>query len=666
MPRRHLVLIAGLLAILLSLTWWRLRGPDPLPANAPAGQFSAARAVTILGGLLREGRPHPIGTPLNQTVRQRVEAAFRSLGYTTEFQREFVCNATPTCATVENVLAYPPASAGPWVLLVAHYDSVGAGPGASDDGAGTAALVEVARALGKPSNVAFLVTDGEEAGLLGAEAFVKSAWKDRVAIVVNVEYRGASGPSFLFETSRGNAGLMPVMRSMTRPAASSLFYTIYEMLPNDTDVSVFKKAELPALNFGAIGDVSWYHTPLDDIAHVDPRTMQHHGDNLLAVTRELQRGFGRTDHNATFFDVLNFYLVAWPERWTLLMAIGSLVVLLIGMRGHSWRTILGGAALSVVTVAIAAIVGAASTFVAHSRAGSASRLATPEPVLIAMWLAGIAAAILAFSMARTNDRRGLFAGVGLVWNVVAVAAAIKLPGTAFLFLVPAVAFAFCVAARAVQPLLAAIITSVASALVLFPLALFLYPALGKTSLIGIAVIVAMVWTAVAPWMEPRRFRLGAAVAVMAIAAAAITLAFPVYTAERPQRRSIDHALPSPTVSTAVSRNGEIATIRLASRRAADRLMLDFSERVDVLRVNGVEPAAPNRPRSSTSRRGVTVYSNEAVVEVRARQGVEFTATDLTYGLPAEAADAARKRDAENSVPSHRGDVTLSQVKGKLP
>lgn len=663
MPRRSLALIIALLALLLTLIWWRLRGPDPLPATSPPDRFSAANAVAILAGLLREGNPHPVGTPLNRTVRQRIEARFQSLGYTTEVQRAFVCNATPTCATVENVLAWPPGSAGPWIFLAAHYDSVGAGPGASDDGAGVAALAEVARALGRPSNVAFLVTDGEEAGLLGAEAFVKSPWKDRVAVVVNVEYRGTSGLSFLFETSQGNAGLMPVMRSMARPAASSLFYTIYEMLPNDTDVSVFKKAGLAALNFGAIGDVSWYHTPLDDLAHVDPRTMQHHGDNLLAIARALQRGFVRTDQNATFFDVLNLHLVGWPEAWTVWIAIASFLVLLIGVRGLSWRAVIAGAALSLLALLTAALLGAASSLVAHSRAGSASRLATPEPVVVAMWLAGIAAATLAFSIVRTNERRGLFAGAGLVWNVMAVAAAIKLPGTAFLFLVPAAAFALCLAARA-HPLIASIVTSIAVGLVLFPLALFVYPALGKTSLVGIAVLVALVCTTVVPWMEPRRYRLGAGLALMAIAVAAINLVFPVYTAERPRRRSIDHELPAPPVRATVSRNGEIATVRVASDRGADRLMVEFSDHVDVLRVNGVEPAPPNR-RGSMRRGGVTVYSNEAVVEVRGPQGIAFTATDLTYGLPDEAREAARKRDAERAVPSHRGDVTLSTVKGRI-
>ena len=661
MPSRSLILVIGVLAAILGLISWRLRGPDPLPADAPSDQFSSARAIAVLSDLLREGMPHPVGTPLNRTIRERIEARFAKLGYTTEVQRDFVCNATPSCATVENVFAYPPGSGGPWVVLLAHYDSVGAGPGASDDGVGTAVLLEAARAMGRPSNVAFLITDGEEAGLLGAEAFVKSSWKDRVSIVVNVENRGTSGPSFLFETSRGNAGLMPAVRSIRRPAASSLFYTVYEMLPNDTDVTVFKKAGVAALNFGAIGDVWHYHTPLDDLAHVNPRTVQHHGDNLLAAARALQQGFHRTEHNATFFDVLNLFVVAWPEKATLWIAIASFVVLLAGLRGQSWRAIAIGAGLTVLTIAIALIIGIVLVWLAHSRAGSAGRLATPEPVLIAMWLAGVAAAILAFSIPRTIDRRGLFAGTAVVWNAIALALTIALPGAAFLVLVPAVALALCLV-RA-NPLIATLFASAAAAFVLFPLALFLYPALGKTSLVPIATMVALVFTTVAPWLEPRRLRLGASLALLAAVSAAATVAFPLYTAERPRRASIDHELPAPTVRVTVDRSGGVATIRASSERNADRLIVEFDERVDVLRVNGVEPSPPNRDR--VWRGALTVYATEATIEVRAREGIEFTATDLTYGLPEEERDAARQRISKNGVPTHRGDVTLSSVKGRI-
>jgi hypothetical protein len=63
----------------------------------------------------------------------------------------------------------------PAVLVMSHYDSVHNSPGAADDSLGAAAALEIARALKagpQPArDVIFLFTDGEEAGLLGAEAF---------------------------------------------------------------------------------------------------------------------------------------------------------------------------------------------------------------------------------------------------------------------------------------------------------------------------------------------------------------------------------------------------------------------------------------------------------------------------------------------------------------
>ena len=79
-----------------------------------------------------------------------------------------------------------------------------------DDGAGVAALLETLRALrtGPPlrNDILFVITDGEEDGLLGASAFVAEnpAAKD-VRVVVNFEARGNAGESQMFETSAGNA-----------------------------------------------------------------------------------------------------------------------------------------------------------------------------------------------------------------------------------------------------------------------------------------------------------------------------------------------------------------------------------------------------------------------------------------------------------------------------
>ncbi len=94
-----------------------------------------------------------------------------------------------------------------------------AGPGASDDGAAIAAMLETVRALRSDdqlrggdqlrNDLVLLITDGEEDGLLGAAAFARQHPLARQrGVVLNWEARGVSGPSLMFETSRHNAALV--------------------------------------------------------------------------------------------------------------------------------------------------------------------------------------------------------------------------------------------------------------------------------------------------------------------------------------------------------------------------------------------------------------------------------------------------------------------------
>ena len=102
---------------------------------------------------------------------------------------------------VRNVLARLPGRTpgGRAVVLMSHYDGVGGGPAAGDDAAGTAAILETLRALraGPPlaHDVIALITDGEEAGLLGAAAFVREhPWAKDVGVTLNFEARGTARP----------------------------------------------------------------------------------------------------------------------------------------------------------------------------------------------------------------------------------------------------------------------------------------------------------------------------------------------------------------------------------------------------------------------------------------------------------------------------------------
>jgi hypothetical protein len=195
---------------------------------------------------------------------------------------------------VNNIVAtFPGPSNTRAVMLVAHSDSVPEGPGAADDGAGLIVILEAIRALraGPPlkNDLVVLFSDGEEArGLLGAQAYAAGHpdLADRIGVMVNLEARGSSGPGLMFETSDDNAALIrEFARSAPYPMATSLMAAIYKLLPNNTDFTPLKNAGVTGLNFAFLETYQSYHTPLDTAGNLDPRSVQHLGDNIVGVAR---------------------------------------------------------------------------------------------------------------------------------------------------------------------------------------------------------------------------------------------------------------------------------------------------------------------------------------------------------------------------------------------
>ena len=247
------LLVAGVCA-------FREGTPDPLPASSAQDVFSADRALVCLNAFTTA--PHPIGSAEHDRVRDYLVSQFTSLGVTPEIQRATGVTARYEVAgTVENIVARLKGTGGAAdaVALVAHYDSVAAGPGAGDDGAGVAALLETLRALRAGptlrNDILFVITDGEEDGLLGASAFVaENPAAQDVRVAVNFEARGNAGESQMFETSAGNGRLVQIFaQAAPHPSGSSLTYEIYKHMPNDTDMTVFKKSGAAGLNFAFIG-----------------------------------------------------------------------------------------------------------------------------------------------------------------------------------------------------------------------------------------------------------------------------------------------------------------------------------------------------------------------------------------------------------------------------
>jgi hypothetical protein len=534
----------AIFAVLFALTWWRYSPPAPVAADAPADRFSATRARAVQEKLVGDGATRFVGTEGNRRGREAMIAELGKAGWTVETQEAMTCTHYGLCVPVANVVAHLDGTdpALPGVLMSAHHDSVGAGPGASDDGLGVATIVESARAISagkRPKRtIVALLTDGEESGLVGADAFVRShPLAGKVRATVNVDARGSSGPSSMFETSRGNAWLASLMgEHLERPVTTSLFYEVYRRMPNDTDFSITKTIA-SGVNFANIRQIEHYHTPLDDLAHSDLGTLQHHGDHVLGMTRAFADGeiAARSDQigDAVWFDVLAFGIVRWPENWSILLAIIAFAFVL----RHVIRARAFDRGLAVFPAALA--VGGAGGFVAAtllSMLGAVPSpwVAQPRPGILAIELGALAGALGAIRLLAITPR-ALWAGTWLFWALLGIVTSKLAPGASYLFIVPAIAAGIAGQARFE---VACVAPAAVAATLTLTLRDGLYDALGFAVAPLLAIPVILLATTLAPMLVPTDKRIpigGAALSVIGLLAAAIV---PKYTAEHPQRVNV--------------------------------------------------------------------------------------------------------------------------------
>ena len=98
-----------------------------------------------------------------------------------------------TRAIVHNIIVKIPGTGqGKAVAIAAHYDTVPTTPGASDDSAPVAAMIETARALlaGEPlkNDVILIFTGEEEVAQTGVKAFLEQhPWTGEIGLVLNFE-----------------------------------------------------------------------------------------------------------------------------------------------------------------------------------------------------------------------------------------------------------------------------------------------------------------------------------------------------------------------------------------------------------------------------------------------------------------------------------------------
>ncbi|HZW63658.1 MAG TPA: M28 family peptidase [Flavobacteriaceae bacterium] len=324
--------LAALLLIALAVYWSysSLTPSNTVETPKDSDTFSTQKALAHVEVLSQ--KPHYLGTTAHDTIKQYLLSELAALGFEVSIQEAYsLTEDWGSFTKPQNILArYKGSENGKALLLMSHYDSNPfSSYGASDAGSGVATILEGVRAyLSKhtPKNdLLVLFTDAEELGLNGADIFVnKHAWAKQVGLVLNFEARGSGGPSYmLIETNGGNATLVDqfIKANPEYPVANSLAYSIYKMLPNDTDLTRFREdANIDGFNFAFIDDHYDYHTALDRFDRMDVSSLKHQASYLMPLLSY----FGNADlsdvkatQDLVYFNVPLFKMVSYPFSWAI-------------------------------------------------------------------------------------------------------------------------------------------------------------------------------------------------------------------------------------------------------------------------------------------------------------------------------------------------------------
>lgn len=318
--------------------------------SIPKEEFDLERAMDHVRQMARE--PHGVGFPAHETVKDYLVSELQELGLEVELQTGYTSGDWGNVSEATNILTRIDGTNedGKDLLLLSHYDShPHSSFGASDAASGVATILEGIRSFlakgKKPWNdIVVVFTDSEELGLNGASLFANAhPWSDNIGLVLNFEARGSGGPGImLVETNRGNEKLIREFDAagVRFPVGNSLAYSVYKMLPNDTDLTVFREdRDIDGFNFAFVDDHFDYHTAMDTAERLDIRTLAHQASYLVPLLRH----FSETDisdlkspndqvyYNMPYYGLVCFsFDLIWPLYFAAILFFG--LVLAFGIR----------------------------------------------------------------------------------------------------------------------------------------------------------------------------------------------------------------------------------------------------------------------------------------------------------------------------------------------
>jgi Zn-dependent M28 family amino/carboxypeptidase len=239
------------------------------------------QAGTFSGSLLGPSSIPVVG--ISQSDGQELRQAIRAGRGTARV----TVDAGMSTGTASNVVATRPGGSRT-IVIGGHFDSVAAGPGANDNGSGTAVALELARVLAQsntPFTLKFVGFDAEEIGLLGSRHYVEQlseAERRSIVAMVNLDMVGVGN-----ETRLGGT---PGLVDAARRAAVGLGESVGSMgeAPGASDHASFLNVGIPSIFVYRSNDPN-YHSPEDKAQYIDPANLEQAGRIVLGLVSSLER-----------------------------------------------------------------------------------------------------------------------------------------------------------------------------------------------------------------------------------------------------------------------------------------------------------------------------------------------------------------------------------------
>lgn len=536
--------------------------------------FSTDKALTHVEAISKQ--PHGVGFPAHETVRAYIVGELEKMGLEVSLQQGYTAGDWANYSKAINIVGRIKGSGeGKAILLLSHYDSsLHSSLGASDAGSGVATILEGVRAylaekVTPKNDIIIVITDAEELGLNGADLFAnRHPWTKDIGLVLNFEARGSGGPGYMFmETNRGNEQLIKefVTANPQFPVSNSLAYSIYKLLPNDTDLTVFREdQDIEGFNFAFIDDHFDYHTVRDSYIRLDRNTLTHQGSYLMPLLTHFSKadlGNLKSLNDNIYFNIPVFKMVTYPFDWVWPMwflALGVFVILLVlGFRNESLniKEVFMGFIPMLASLLINGALGYFSwTMITALYPGYKDILQgftyNGHTYILALALFSLAICFWAYHRFKKISIPNLLVAPALLWLLICWAVAQYLPGASF-FILPVFALLVCLAISIYQkepdPLLLMFLTL--PAIFIYSPSIAMFPiALGLKMLVTTTLFTTLTFWLLLPLLGryPKKKFLGSLLFIGFIVALAVAHYQSGFTEERAKPSSLVYILDTDT------------------------------------------------------------------------------------------------------------------------